>query len=244
MGIFRPFLGGVKSLEEFRKVDHSHDKPFTPADTLTIARPALAVKAAGMLLRGEKGAFPVVAAMGASDMEGKLARLIDKVWPDSGWGSTEHGAPWDTYADTSALLIVCSAALRAPRVTRGGKAAMVTVLGQEGVKTGWALTRNQQYQRVSGERLALPSSVAGKEAMAEKLTAVGLAVATNDTDNALLRTTLSAGALYFAVVGSWRGEQARYEYEPLIDEMKERACSDISQPVAPVMPGPPRPIPG
>lgn len=100
---------------------------------------------------------------------------------------------------------------------------MGMILGQEGLKAGWALYRNAQYSEVSGERLSLPASAAGKEAMAEKLAGAGLAVAINDTDNPALRTGLGVGALYFAGSGAIRGEQARREYEPLIDRMMAEA---------------------
>lgn len=223
MGIFKPFIGGVKDAQAFQSESHEHDKPFTVPDILTVSRPLLAVKAASMLLNSEKGVFPIVAIMGATDMEGKVARVIDKVLPNSGLGSTEHGAAWDTYADTLAILIVAGATLRAPRVTLPAKLATATILGQEGSKTAWALTRNHAYQRATGHRLKLPSSEQGKEAMAEKLSALGLAVATNDTDNPYVRASLSAAALGFAGIGSLRGERARVAYEPMIEEMLHNA---------------------
>ncbi len=219
MGIFRPFVGGVKTVEQFQTIDHSNDQPFTPADVMTVARPLLALKAAQLLLNSEHGAFRVAAQMGFSDMEGKLARIIDILWPNSGWGTTEHGAAWDTYADTSAVLILGAAILKAPRVTRGAKIATAAVLGQEGVKAVWAIRRNAEYKAVSNQILKLPSSQAGKESMAEKLSAIGLAVATNDTDNPFMRVALTVASLYFAGVGAWRGEYARRSYNPIIDEM-------------------------
>lgn len=229
MGIFRPFLGGIKSLEEFQEINHGSDKPFTPADVMTVGRPVLAAIAARKLLNGEKAVFPWVAAMGFSDMEGKPARLIDKIWPDSGWGTTEHGAEWDPIADTAALLIVSAAALRAPRLTLGAKAATLTVVGQEGFKAGWALLENKRHLETTGSHLKLPSSKAGKEAMAEKLSAIGLAIATGDTDNPYVRAGLTAGALYFAASGVRRGEQARRAYGPIIEAL--RVPAGQSEPV-------------
>lgn len=241
MGLFRPFINGVQPLEDYQRHE-SHpelDKPFTPADALTISRPILAAKAARMLVRGEVGVTPVVIAMAATDMEGKLARLIDKLYPGSGWGSTAHGAPWDTYADTLALLTVGQAALLAPRVSKPAKAAMGLVLAQEGYKASWAFKRNRAFREsvrnhegvlielksfgaidelpALPKKLELPTSLKGKESMAEKLTAAVAAVATNDFDNALLRSTLGTTAMAFATAGVLRGEAARREYEPVID---------------------------
>lgn len=244
MGLFRPFIKGDQlTLKEY--IEHeTHpelDKPFTPADALTVSRPILALKAAKMLLAGEKGATPVVAAMAATDMEGRVARFIDKKWPNSGWGCTAHGAPWDTYADTSALLIVGAATLLAPRVSKPAKAAMSMVLAQETSKAHWAFASNQEYMRhvklnrslaemllsmdlidempVLPGKLELPTSVDGKEAMAEKLTAAVLAVATNDFDNQVVRTGLGVGALTFASIGTIRGERARGDYEPVVHKL-------------------------
>lgn len=230
MGVFRPFIRGVKSLEEYRakEAEQSHDQPVTPADLMTYSRPLLAAKAGKMLLNGEVGVTPVALAMAASDLEGYPARLIDKLWPDSGYGTTAHGARNDTYADAAALLVVGAATLKAPRVTRSGKAAMAAILGQEGFKAAWALRRNREYQDLTGQRLELPSSLEGKEAMAEKLTGAVFAIATNDTDNTYVRAALSAGALYFAGVGSWRGERARRNYDETIEGMFISAAEKLA----------------
>ncbi len=233
--IFGPFITGVRSSEEVKEVDHSNDKSFTPADTLTVARPFLAIKAAEMLLNGKKGAFWMAAGMAATDMEGKVALVADLILPGRGWGATAHGAAWDTYADTSALLILGPAVLKAPRVTRGAKIATAAVLAQEARKAAWAINQNNEYQQTAGERLTLPSSKEGKEAMAEKLSAVALAVATNETDSPVNRSLLTGAALYFAGVGSWRGEQARRAYEPVIEEMlaEHRGTPSYNVPPAP-----------
>lgn len=249
--VFSAFLGGTKSVEQYKQhaTNHEADKPFTPADALTVSRPILGAYAARLLLGGERGATPYVMAMAATDMEGKLARLIDKLFPGSGWGSTAHGAPWDTYADTAAVLEVAGAALKAPRVSLPAKLAVATILGQETYKVGWALRKNSQFSKAAKEReaveqewahlqadkrgielqdselptfsrkLELPASGDGKAAMAEKLSGLVLAVATNDFDNRGMRAGLSAGALYFAGIGAWRGEKARAAYEPIANQM-------------------------
>lgn len=225
MGIYRPFIGGVRSLQEFEEKDHSNDKPFTPGDAMTYSRPPLAALTGAILLRGEKptavwnAATPWATLTMATDMEGQVCRLIDKFWPDSGLGSTEHGARNDPIADTMALIEIGGAILKAPRVTPAAKMATAAVFGAEGYKTQWALRRNAAFKARTGEQLILPTSLEGKEAMAEKMTTLILATATHDTDNPLLRTALSAGAMTFAGIGTARGERARQAYEPLIEDM-------------------------
>jgi phosphatidylglycerophosphate synthase len=240
MGLFKPFIGGVKTHEEFREADHSNDKLFTPADAVSLARPMLGAKASAMLIRGDRYVTPLVALLEATDAaDGLVARLIEKQWPESGWGVTAHGATADTLADTAALLEVCSATMVAPRVTIGAKVAMGAILGQEGFKTLWAARRNRQVYQATGHRLELPSSQAGKEAMAEKLTAATAAVATNDVENPLARQSLTAIALVFAGTGVVRGEYARQRYEPLVRDILEEQIGldserhfDIFQPAA------------
>ncbi|MGH7237776.1 MAG: hypothetical protein ACREGF_04540, partial [Candidatus Saccharimonadales bacterium] len=234
MGIFKPFVGGVKSSANYRTSaenhqaeNHQNDQPFTPSDALSLSRPALAIKAGRMLVRGERNVTPLVVALAATDMEGKLARLIDKLAPDSGWGSTAHGEALDIAADTSALLIVGGAILKAPRVSAPAKFAVATVLGQEAFKAGWAIDCNHKYMAAVRQRqasagslfeagiiaelpefpskLKLPVSAKGKEAMAEKMTAVIAAVATNDLDPGAWRNSLAATSLAFAAIGSAHG---------------------------------------
>ncbi len=225
MGVFRPLIGGIRSAEENAAIDHSNDKPFTPADVLTVSRPVLAATAGYMLLHGKRPASVVAAAAAATDMEGVLARAIEKRWPGSGWGITEHGAEWDTYADATALLIIGACALKGPRVSLMGKAAIFEIIGQEGSKAGWAMYQNARYQQAEEGRLYLPPSLQGKEAMAEKLVGAVFAVATNDFDDLRMRTGLGVAALGFATTGAIRGELARRSYQPMIDEMMEAAAA-------------------
>jgi len=222
MGIFRPLVGKAQTTNK-TEVDHTNDRPFTPADALTVSRPIIALEVSRRLLSGQGRVFPLVAVMAATDAEGNLARFIDSRWPDSGWGSTEHGARRDTYADTAALLMVSAAALRAPRVTAGAKLAIGTVLGQEAIKTGWALHSNMLYGNMhDGERLELPVSLTGKEAMAEKFAAVALAVGTHDAQTTAMRAGLTIASLGFAGAGALRGEAARQEYIPLVEQLLDQ----------------------
>ncbi len=220
MGIYRPLIKGARSLEEFEAIDHSNDKPVTPGDVMTYSRPPLAAVAAWMLLTERRPASVVAGVAMATDMEGQVCRFIDKHWPGSGYGSTEHGARNDPIADTAALIEIAGAALKAPRVSVAGKIATASVVGFEGYKTQWALRRNYNFQKLTGDQLILPTSIDGKEAMAEKMTAIELAVATNDIDNPLFRAALGVGAMAFAGVGDIRGGRARRAYEPLIEDLK------------------------
>src|SRR5437016_3660232 len=86
----------------------------TPATLLTASRPLIGLKIAHMLITGEKGTAPWAMVMGLTDMEGGLAKTIDKVFPGSGYGSTELGAALDPIADAAAVLEVCLASLVAP----------------------------------------------------------------------------------------------------------------------------------
>ena len=220
MGVFRPLVEKSQSTNKV-EVDHSNDKPFTPIDAISLSRPFIfAPMIARMLLRGERYVTPYMMVMAATDMEGIPARYVDTHWPDSGMGSTAHGQAVDTYCDTSGLLIVSGAALVAPKVSLAAKAAICEVLGQEGTKTAWAISRGLKYQRATGERLSLAPTLEGKEGMVDKLVAVTFAVATNDVDPGIARKSLSAGAIYFATTGALRGENARKDYESqLLDIM-------------------------
>lgn len=156
--------------------------------------------------------------MSVSDAEGNIARLIDKLFPNSGLGTSTFGAELDPLADTAALLIVSSAALFAPRVTRTGKLAIATALGHEGFKAAWAMDRNQEFQNLTGNRLSIQPTLAGKESMAEKFSAIGLATLASDFDHQPTRKILSLVALGMAATGSIRAESQRRIYDEIADQ--------------------------
>jgi hypothetical protein len=183
------------------------------------------MKAAGMLLRSERPVTPWVLLMGASDAEGNLARFIDKIAPESGLGSSTRGAELDPIADTAALLIVSSAALFAPRMPLTGRAAIAAALGHEGFKAAWAIGKNNLYQDVANERLAIKPTLEGKESMAEKFAAVGLAVLASDFDNPYARNILGTAATALAATGVIRGEGERRIYDTLANEMIAKAAA-------------------
>lgn len=188
---------------------------------MTASRVPLAIECHRRLVNGQKGAFYFAAASAASDMEGIPARFITKHWPDSGLGISKFGADWDPRADSAAALIIAAGALRAPHVSLLGKGAVAVVLGQEGFKTAWALKVDHDYQKLAdtAEHLWLQPTKGGKEAMAEKLTALCLAVATNETRNPYSRVGLGSAAMFMAISGAMRGEEARQEYVQEIHDM-------------------------
>lgn len=226
MGVFKHLVGAAQ--EKTVTVEPS-DRLLTPANAMTAARPILAVKAARMLMSGEKGVWPVVGIMAATDMEGSVARAIDDRWPDSGLGTSKHGAAGDKYADAAALLTVSGAALLAPRISLPGKMAVGTILAQEGYKIIWASVRAAQYARETGKLLDLPVTMQGKEAMAEKFVGLGSAICTGDTDNPLLRASFGAAALAFAGIGSLRGEFVRQDYEQKFNRLMQEHDHQVSK---------------
>lgn len=233
MGLFAPLVKKAQGSNRIPTAELS-DKLFTPANGLTAARPLMAIKIANMLIKGQKGVTPMMMVMAATDGEGNVARFIDKHWPNSGLGSSSVGADADPLADTAAMLIVAGAALRAPRVSLTGKAAVGIILGQEGVKSVWALNSARIYAAATvseehphGERLHIPVNDEGKEATIEKLVALTFATATNDFENPFVRQSLGLTALGLASVGSLRGELIRSEYE---EEFNNRLVDLTAQP--------------
>ncbi len=217
MGLFRPLVS--KSMEITSGDQELSDRKLTVANGMTLSRPLIAGKAAHKLITGEKGVTPWVAVMAISDAEGTEARLGDKYFPGSWLGSSEIGAEWDPIADTAAIITVGSAGLIAPRMPVLGRAAIATALGHEGYKAAWAIGKNKEYKAIAGKSLKIAPTIEGKESMAEKFSAIILAVAASDFDNQYYRQTLSAAALGLAVTGSLRAESQRRVYNMIADNM-------------------------
>ncbi len=234
MGLLTPLVNKAQSLNHRPEATPS-DRLFTPANGMTAARPILAAEIGKKLIKGERFVTPWMIALSASDAEGNVARFIDKHWPESGLGSSNLGADADPVADTLAMLIVSGAALRAPRVSMAGKIAVAGILAQEGKKTQWAISSDREHRRLTttdenpkGQKLNVPVENAGKEATLEKLIAITAAVATNDTDNSVLRAGLGVSALGFAAAGSIRGEHVRQRYEEQLDSLFARIAAGYS----------------
>lgn len=203
--------------EEPDRTEASDKERFlTPATCMTIARPILALEVGKKLVKGETGATKWLLAMGATDAEGSLARAIDRIRPGSGLGCTERGKRYDPIADTLAFLIVSSAALKAPRVSKPAKLAVATVLGTEAYKSVWAVQSGLKHRRATGQELVISPSRTGKLATVEKFMALGFTVLTNDLEPGWQRNLASAGALAAAGLGTIHGEKARRSYAPLI----------------------------
>ena len=154
-----------------------------------------------------------------TDMEGWGARLIDKTFPRSGRGATVIGESGDPIADSLLLLEVGAAALVAPRVNILGKMAVAVILAQETKKSVWAIRTAKTYNDLTGERLTIATTLDGKEAMAEKILAGGLATWTNDVKHPGARLALGVAALGFAVSGAVRGHQEFIKYKATAAEM-------------------------
>lgn len=225
MGIYRRFVDQAQGMNAQPEREPS-SRIITSPTLMSASRPVIAVQAGRKLIRGEKGVSPLVAVMAATDAEGNLARLLDKLFPDLGIGVSEIGKDVDHGADAAAIMIVAGAALKAPRVSKTGKAAIGLVLGQEVSKTVWFAEKQMEYRELTagdehpqGEMLTFDIGNDGKEAMIEKFMAVLLATATNDVDSPIARHTLGLAAMGHAVAGAARGEGARRDYASQFEEM-------------------------
>ena len=99
--LFDPFIGEVKE-----PLVEPSDRILTPANVMTASRPLLALYAAHLLLQPERSKIPVtpiVIGMAATDMEGKVARLFDKHYPQWEIGTSKLGTEADQVADTAAI---------------------------------------------------------------------------------------------------------------------------------------------
>lgn len=191
-----------------------------PTVLMTLPRPVLALKTAEMLRNGARPVTPMVALTFATDMEGAPGRFIDKLLPNSKLGTSSFGAKSDIIADTAALLIIGGAALTSPRMPVVSKAAVATTLGHEGFKSIWGLNKNRQWRDAGGDgNLYIKPSLNGKCSMAEKMTALGLAVLSSDFDDQRLRQPIAAAALAFSAIGTARGEHERRDYEGVASNM-------------------------
>jgi len=239
MGIYRPLVNRAQ-VEHTGPEFEPSDRIITPPNMMTASRPVLATRAAIKLLRGERYVTPWVAAALATDMEGLPARFIDKRWPDSGMGSSKLGSEGgDTAADGLAIAILSGAALKAPRVTTTAKAAIAIAGGQETAKAVWYAQARREYGELTtdeehpgGSHLSFEIGYDGKEAMIEKMLAVILGVATNDTDSRMARRVLSGLAMGHAIAGAARGEHARQGYV----EQYEQMVAGLDQSPVPIAP--------
>lgn len=110
---------------------------FTVPNVLTAYRLGESIKIATMLKEGEQGIFPHALGMTVSDLDGKLALLLDKYFPSLNIGSSEIGKVGDQVIDVAAAIAVSQAAIRAPRMSRAARLAAGLVLSFEASKSAW-----------------------------------------------------------------------------------------------------------
>lgn len=173
----------------------------TPATVISLSRPLAAEKVAHMVSNGERGTWPYLAYVPASDAEGKVARLIDKHFPGSGWGTTKAGTEIDWAMDSAAFMVMAQGVMRGPLVSRRAKAAVGLVLGSEMHKAAAILPISIAYKKASGERLKVPVDMVGKFATAAKFAALSLAVVTHELDPGKTRNEIGNLSLGLAAGG-------------------------------------------
>jgi hypothetical protein len=219
MGVLRPLIKRAQAPAAEREPATS-TKIITLATAMTLARPILGAFWVGKnLVKGNKRIMPRMFFTAMTDNEGLVARAWDKLFPTSGRGVTVGGERADPVADSLMLFEVAGAAMAAREVSLLGKAALLIVSLQEGVKAKWAIGANSQFNALTGEQLKIPVTDPGKEAMAEKMLAGGLAVWTNDVEHPVVRTALGIGAVAFAVSRARRGHQEFQQFRSIGEAM-------------------------
>jgi hypothetical protein len=180
--------------------------------------------AANKLIKGERALGWVALAMG-TDMEGTPARLIDKLWPKSGLGTSEPGMRADPVADTGAMIALARGILKSPRVPKTAKLGTAIILAQEVNKARWVAGKARDFKERTiseefpkGEVLNIPVTLDAKEATVEKMFAEGLATLTNEIESPFVREIAGFGSLYFAISGAVRAEKVRRGYDAQYEE--------------------------
>lgn len=160
----------------------------------------------------------------SDSLDGQSARLIDRLFPDSGRGTTKWGATIDVVSDTSALIIVGAGAVLSPKINWTAKAAIGLTLGHEITKAVWATNKGRQYKALTGDILNIKPTNEGKESMAEKYLGVILLMNTASQEkNRSLRTLLTIGGLLFSASGTVRSEKQRQMYNQIASQKIENA---------------------
>ncbi|CAN5191039.1 hypothetical protein BH09PAT3_BH09PAT3_4380 [soil metagenome] len=219
MGIYRPLIERAQSGRKESNVTPS-DRIVTLPTAVGSLRVPLALKAAKMIAHGEKGATPLVMAMWATDtIDGYIAGLVDRKLPGSGLGSSEFGAKADVAYDVLSGVIIGSALMVGPNVSKTAKLAVGVALGKDLSKTARYMGMNRDFKEAlrQGElpitNLDIPVNFDGKESTVEQGMALTLATATNDFENPYVRATLSGLAVAHAIAGNIHGERAAEDYD-------------------------------
>ncbi len=209
----RPFKSIVESKHDREPAGEPSDKLLTPANVITAARIPLVLKAAQMLIKGDRPVSPLVAGLLVMDaVDGTTARLFDKFFPDLKIGRSKIGEPEDQWVDLAVGTILSRAILKAPQVPAASKLAAAVVMGQEGYKTAWAVHKGVNHYLKTGEVPVVKTADIGREAMIEKGFSLATAVISGDVQQPVARQALGATSLFFATLGATHGEQARQDY--------------------------------
>ncbi|MBP6880665.1 hypothetical protein KBC31_03500 [Candidatus Saccharibacteria bacterium] len=194
------------------------DRIITPATMMTLARVVLGAALFWSMVQEEKPkkkwlSTGLATLAGLSDMEGKIARSIDKVAPESGLGASVFGKKVDPYADSLFCLGALAGTVFSKNVPIIGKMAASAVGAQEGSKAIWAVNAAFQYRKATEQNLEITGTVQGKDGMAQKMTALELAIMSSEIADPAIKNLAAIGALFFAVSGSYEGELARRGYD-------------------------------
>ncbi len=188
------------------------DRLLTIPNGMTISRPALALKAARKLINNEVGVSPWVMAMAGSDLDGKVAWLIDKYLPDSQLGASNTGVALDPIADTLSFLTVSRAALKSDRIPRLAKFGIGAALASESIKTSWAAQANTRHILKHGSQLVIKPSRSGQLGTALRLSGVVAGVYTHDLPKGKAKDRLAKASFMMTTTGAALGELARRGY--------------------------------
>ncbi len=228
MGSLRQFISTDSAATHIEHEHEPSDRIITPATIMSASRVAMAFRIAYMLHADKRGVTLWGMALGASDMEGKVARFIDRRWPESGLGTSKFGAQADTYADGAAILILCPAVVTAPHISNRSKVTMGLIGAQEVKKVAWAKSANDQYLELTERKLGeaktlyIEPTIDAKEQIARKATAGLAALATHDLRDPISRFALDATCAGFGQAGMRQAEQVYAYYDVTFQEMMEQ----------------------
>lgn len=227
MGVFRQFISTDSEATHIEHVVEPSDKIITPATIMSASRVVAAARIAYMLHTDKRGVTFWGMYLGASDMEGKVARWFDAHKPEWEIGSTVFGAKADTYCDGAAILILCPAIVAAPHVSNRSKAIMGGIGAQEVQKLAWAKGANDQWQELTERKLGkaqtlyIEPTVDAKEAIARKAAAGLAALATHDLRDPLSRYALDATCAGFGQAGMRQAAGVYKDYDNTFQLMME-----------------------
>ncbi len=228
MGVFRGFISGDPNATHIEHERELSKRIVTPATAMSLFRVGAAARIAYKLHTDKRGVMLLGMGLGASDMEGKVARVFDKLVPQWGIGSTEFGAKADTYCDGAAILILCPAIVAAPHISPRSKVIMAGIGAQEVKKVAWAKGANDDYKALTERKLGeaatvyIEPTIDAKEAIARKAAAGLAALATHDLRDPVSRYVLDATCAGFGQAGMRQATEVYKEYDVTFQQMMEQ----------------------